>query len=722
MRLAALTARCIALALLILNGAHVRALDNPFAPDDPANQGMNVEALDRLAQAVAGIVERDEAVGAEVLVIKNRRTVLHRAYGWKDRESQTAWPIDSIVCIRSMTKPLVGAAIQMLIDDGRLSLDTRAAEHVPSFDNDKCRAITVEHLLTHRSGLSLSSLLGTPLSEIDSAADVAALAGARGPDFEPGTDFNYSDDGVDTLVAIITAITGQPAEDFIRARLLEPLGMRNTILHLKADDAPRDRLVSPYAGRAKAWRRYWNPLEDEPIFPCFLGSQSAYSTAADYAQFLAMMMDDGAAGADQVLSPEAVARTRAPRSETGMPSALRDIAVRYGQLMTVNVSPDTHYGSFGHAGSDGTHAYAFPELDLIVLYLTQSRGGTSFLEFEQALDRFVLRPELFAGETAPTAPAAERFEPFVGFYWLERGDTYAFTHVRNGVPILEFPAESAYELVPDPDGDDAHWQFRIAPQVRVVFDRDEAGDVASLSMVLPGRTERLERFEPAADLPSLDDVIGRTIEAHHADQLDTLGVVRLAGAIRSTQQGATTDGTIEVLFEGTKRMYQRLDIGGVVVQVAVDGQTVRMRTGEGDVQVIEGPMATAMLIDRAAVLIGDWRRWFESITVLRRVTSGSKNLLFIHAVPKGSNACMIVLDEETSHLRLKATVTELPGLGAAGQITEYGDFRDVGGMLLPFSVETRYSTPLLGRSEVTYESAEVNVTVDERAFELRDAP
>src|SRR4029450_7326514 len=93
--------------------------------------------------------------------------------------------------VRSMTKPVVGTAILMLADEGKLSLTDPASKYLPAFANDRSRAITVEQLLTHTAGFPLT-LINQPLSAYRGQRAVADQAGQIGPSGPPGS-FRYSD-------------------------------------------------------------------------------------------------------------------------------------------------------------------------------------------------------------------------------------------------------------------------------------------------------------------------------------------------------------------------------------------------------------------------------------------------------------------------------------------------------------------------------------------------
>ena len=166
------------------------------------------EALKAMAAGIRQLVEDDEAVGAEVLVLHKRKVVLHEAFGWSDLDRRTPFTRNTIVCVRSMTKPLVGTAIQMLIDEGKLSLTDRASKYLKSFDNDKSRAVTIEQLLTHTAGFPLT-LVNKQLSSYSGQRAIVDEAGKIGPSSPPGS-FKYSDTDSETLAAIVAEVSGQP--------------------------------------------------------------------------------------------------------------------------------------------------------------------------------------------------------------------------------------------------------------------------------------------------------------------------------------------------------------------------------------------------------------------------------------------------------------------------------------------------------------------------------
>ncbi len=376
----------------------------------PESQGLSTAALDALADVVQSYFEEDLIVGAELLVIKNRHTVLHEVFGWRDRELEISMTRDTIFNIRSMTKPLTGASIQMLLDQGDLKLVDRASQYITGFDNIESNAITIEQLLTHRSGLPLTVFTIGP-RQYDDLLAIANAAGEQGPQFPPSSKFWYSDAGSDVLGAIVEHASGLPLEEFWSQNLLEPLGMHDTFAAIDKIDREAetrwDRLASVYLARKLAggegWVPFWKPAA-QPLYPFAWGSQTLYSTPMDYARFLAMWMDDGKVEEERILSSEAIARTLSPVSEMNglgsderSPTGFSGLSTFYGQMSVLYMRSDGSGEAkpvvIGHSGSDGTWAWAWPELDLMVLYFTQSRGQATGLDLEFRIDRLLLQPE-----------------------------------------------------------------------------------------------------------------------------------------------------------------------------------------------------------------------------------------------------------------------------------------------------------------------------------------
>jgi CubicO group peptidase (beta-lactamase class C family) len=492
-----------------LTGEGITLEQERFLDMTPESQGMSPETLTELADIVHTYVDEERVEGAELMVLKNRNIVIHRVFGWNDRENEVPMQQDQLYNIRSMTKPITGAAAQILIDRGELRLDDRVADYLPGFDNEKSANITVEQLLTHTAGLPLSIMTGA-----DDYTDLQTMAnavGEIGPQFPPGSKLWYSDAGADAVGGLVEVVSGQPLDGFIRENILEPLGMTDSFYYVPAnqDDPRRERIANLYIGGIGEWSKIWTP--QETLYPFAWGSQGLYGTALDYARFLSLWLDNGIVGDKRILSPEAISRTLEPAarltalgSDMLFPTGFYDLDVFYGQMAMVYKDRETdRVEVIGHNGSDGTYAWAWPERDLMILYFTQSRGNTTGLMLEAEIDRLFIHPEL----EDINAIVREQYAPYLGTYTANFGPFHNAGFkvvVLNGKLAVDVPNQFVFELrEPDSEG---RWQFQLIGQVSVSFEKDASGAVTSMKLhqggevfdIPKGEAPEETRLDPAA--------------------------------------------------------------------------------------------------------------------------------------------------------------------------------------------------------------------------------
>ena len=316
-----------------------------------------------------------------LLVARRGVIVLHEAVGWRHEAYRLPMERDTLFRMTSNTKPVIGTAVLILHEEGKLSLDDRAADHLDSFDNDRSRDITVRQLLNHSSGLRFGPIFH-PFAEGETPTLLGAVAkfGAEGPAVEPGASYSYSNAGYNTVGAIIEVASGMPLEDFLRTRIYEPLGMADTLNH--EDESKLSRMATVYRGRRGddgrvAFRQGFTP-GDASDFPVIRASGGMISSAPDYARFLHMHLNRGRYGDVRILLEESVAAATRGDVASGSNTA-------YG--LGWQVADD---GSYSHSGSDGTMAWVDPAREVIGMVLTQSPGGINpSREFRALVNRAV---------------------------------------------------------------------------------------------------------------------------------------------------------------------------------------------------------------------------------------------------------------------------------------------------------------------------------------------
>jgi CubicO group peptidase (beta-lactamase class C family) len=351
---------------------------------NPAELEFTPAALGALADQVARWVDDGETVGAELVMVLRGRIVFHEAWGWKDRERQVLMEPNTVFNIQSMTKPVTATAILMLVDDGLLDLDDRAAAYLPSFDNPNSDAVTIRQLLTRTAGFTQA----TYPADITSYATLREAVddlGRVGPDDVPGSVFARRV-GVGVLGAIVEEVTGMPVEDFITTQILVPLSMSATLTALPLYHPLRQYVSSRYYRQETgAFEKFWDSRDPEPL-PFFPASGGLYSTTRDYAQFLKAWMNRGLHLDIRLLPEDLMIEALQVH-----PLTLSSI-VPYGMLWEINLDRGAlnpvageQFPSFGHRGIDGTMGWVVPEHELVVSYFTQSRFGTTHADIVQVV-------------------------------------------------------------------------------------------------------------------------------------------------------------------------------------------------------------------------------------------------------------------------------------------------------------------------------------------------
>lgn len=699
--------------------------DDPFPVATPESQGLSADALAHLAAAVNAYVESDAIVGAELLVIRNDHTVLHQGFGWKDREDQVAMPLDTIFCVRSMTKPVVGTAVGLLVEESKLKLDDTAAHYLPSFDNDKSRAITIGQLLHHTSGLPLSSLLSAKLTDITAIRQVADLAGAHGPDFKPGDHFSYSDDGADTLGALVEIASGTPLADFLGERIFTPLGMHDAIAFVAADHPSRSRIASNYVGGARAWQRYWSP-KDPPLFQTLLASQALYCSPRDYARFLALWEHKGKTGDARLLKTTTVKRALEPGTSMSYPTGFEGIETHYGELWMLYLDQQSKSKSdlyaFGHNGSDGTYAWVFPKLDLMVLYFTQSRGGETGTGFEAVLQREVVDPLLHIDRKPAATYGEAELDALAGWYWNDDHDDVLIMTRKGATLEVEFPGVAALDLKATSTRD--RWIAALSPDDSFEFERDEQGAPRGLI----GRNQRsaksatCERWKPDPSTPSLDDVMALRKRAVDWDKLAALGAMRAKGKL--DLPALKISGTFTSTFEGLAHYRLDLITNKSTSATVRDGDrcwTSNTAVSAGKPQVADQAAQDRLVLASPLHTIVDWRTCFRELRVIGLAKSGERSAIVLRGTPDRGRGRTLYVDAESGLLLEERIVQLEPGLGEIGASLDYDDWRDIGGVRLPFKVTVDHPTPLLGTYHVQWDSVETKVELPADTFTMPEA-
>ncbi|TCO36551.1 CubicO group peptidase (beta-lactamase class C family) [Dokdonella fugitiva] len=238
--------------------------------------------VDAIMRAYAGDVP-----GASVLVLRDGIPLVRKAYGRADLEQGIAATPATNYRLASVTKQFTAAAILLLAEDGRLGLDDPVRRWLPSLPASD-DAITIRHLLTHTGGLIdyediMPAGLATPLRD----SDVLHLLERESRlYFTPGTAYRYSNGGYALLALVVERASGRSFQGFLRERIFEPLGMRDTLAYVQ-EGPPVPHRAYGYSEVAGHWQR-----TDQSLTSAVLGDGGIYSSIDDLAHWDAAAYDD----------------------------------------------------------------------------------------------------------------------------------------------------------------------------------------------------------------------------------------------------------------------------------------------------------------------------------------------------------------------------------------------------------------------------------------------
>lgn len=223
------------------------------------------DRVDSLMRDYAG-----EVPGASVLVVRDGRAVVRRAYGLADVARRIPATPATNYRLASVTKQFTAAAVLQLAREGKLSVDDRVQQWLPSLPQ---RDVTIRQLLTHTSGLiDYEDVIPEGTTRQLRDADVLRLLEPQTRTyFTPGTAYRYSNSGYALLALIVERASGQSFASFLKSRIFEPLGMHGTVAHEEG--------ISTVAHRA-----FGHP-EDQSLTSAVLGDGGVYSSIDDLAKW-----------------------------------------------------------------------------------------------------------------------------------------------------------------------------------------------------------------------------------------------------------------------------------------------------------------------------------------------------------------------------------------------------------------------------------------------------
>jgi CubicO group peptidase (beta-lactamase class C family) len=337
---------------------------------------LDAAKLAAIHPAMEEAVKAKQAAGIVTLVMEKGKVVHHDAAGMADIAKGRAMEKDALFWIASMTKSVNGAAILCLVNDGKLSLDEPASKWLPELAKVTVeggakpeKPITLRMLLSHTAGIAFP-----PRKPTDGAISLKSYVATliKTPlAFQPGSAYEY---GFGPTVAghILEIVSGMKYEDFLRTRLFEPLGMKDTTFH--PDDAHRARIARTYKMDEDTHELVpgYNPFvtSDASVQHMPEPAGGLFSTAQDMGRFYSMVANGGELDGKRILSTKAVKEMLTPVTAGG-----KQLNYSCGWMHNTDkqrVCAAMPVGSHGHGGAFATNGWIDPASGIVTVFMVQN--------------------------------------------------------------------------------------------------------------------------------------------------------------------------------------------------------------------------------------------------------------------------------------------------------------------------------------------------------------
>ena len=393
-----------------------------------AEGGIHDPRLQPLRDAMRAHVEAGHYAGIVTLVAQRGRILDVAAVGRANVDAEAPLREDAIMRIASMTKPITGVALLMLLEEGKWSLDDPVAKHIPEFANLQVLAadgtrvpqatpMTMRQLVSHTAGFAYGLSLGSPVDAMyreqrvldrgTSLDEMIRKLAALPLAFQPGERWYYSA-AVDVQGYLVQKLSGMPFDAFLRTRLFGPLKMVDTDFALTPEQLPRLASIHTHdmAGRlvaappVGAGGLLGDPTR-QPGLPS--GGGGLFSTTHDYYRFCQMLLQGGELDGVRVLQPATVAlmhTNQLPPGATvggGISRAFADL--QFGVDVAI-VTPAAEAamvqpaGSYFWGGAFGTWFWIDPVNEVVALFMVQYRPSAPGAASAQAAGRTDVRGEI----------------------------------------------------------------------------------------------------------------------------------------------------------------------------------------------------------------------------------------------------------------------------------------------------------------------------------------
>jgi CubicO group peptidase (beta-lactamase class C family) len=381
------------------------SVSDPLPRARPQDVGLSSERLQRIADVLEADIAAGKVPGAVLAIARRGKLAVLETYGMRDKAAGVKMTVDSLFNIASMTKPVTAVAALQLYEQGRLLLDDPVQNYFPKFAGQTIavldekreniiarvppqRAITLQDLMRHTSGLIYGGRGNTPVHKLYPEGSGAAGSTMTGPQFidrlseapllhQPGSVWDYGF-GLDVLGLVIEQITGKTLGEYFRTNIFEPLGMADTGYLVPKDKADRYVVTNEAGSGGPPLHDLRTPLK----FDC--GGACLAASATDYLRFALALLNGGRFGEERILARKTVETMRSNHLTEKVDNRIANadptragygfglgVAVRTLESVTPMMGSP---GEFNWPGAGGTNWWVDPREDMAVVFMAVTPG------------------------------------------------------------------------------------------------------------------------------------------------------------------------------------------------------------------------------------------------------------------------------------------------------------------------------------------------------------
>ena len=362
----------------------------------PEDVGMSGQRLNKIQSVVQEFLDNGKIQGAVVGVCRRGKVVYFKAQGLFNTKTKVPLQTDGMFHMMSSTKPVLGVAAMMMIEQGLFKPSDPIEKYIPEFKNAKVavpdgskagyklvdakRPITIHDLLTHTSGFAGFGKVKKTDYENESLASLIPKTAKEPLGFQPGTQWVYGN-GLDVVARAIEVVSGTPFNTLVQERIFDPLEMKDTHWIVPKDKQKR-MLLS---------------VEGTP--PKYFGaSWGLKSTARDYLHFQQMLANKGELFGKRILKPESVAMmSKSQAGDLYSSSKKGPAGMAFGYTVGITVDPKLakdgrSAGAFGWGGALGTVTWTEPQEKLAAVIMVQQPTKALSTRIAEAIRDSILGP------------------------------------------------------------------------------------------------------------------------------------------------------------------------------------------------------------------------------------------------------------------------------------------------------------------------------------------